>query len=198
MPLVPRRCVARRCTALTSPHGRHAGPPPPPPASPPASRQPPRRGRSCRPAPLPSGAIGALGPVRSLSGGFGQCPFGSCRSGRRWGRAARGCGQRRCAARGSPGREGEHRPLGARPQGALGWAGPAALPGIPVSRRGTRSAGSGQALPTYRRSVFSLGVRVQRHLSRVCGRASSEPEKVKTVLKSADSGTQQSLKCRPS
>lgn len=89
MPLVPRRCVARRCTALTSPHGRHAGPPPPPPASPPASRQPPRRGRSCRPAPLPSGAIGALGPVRSLSGGFGQCPFGSCRSGRRKGIRAR-------------------------------------------------------------------------------------------------------------
>lgn len=122
---------------------------------------------------------------------------GGREEGRRWGRAARGCGQRRCAARGSPGQEGEHRPLGARPQGALGWAGPAALPGIPVSRRGTRSAGSGQALPTYRRSVFSLGVRVQRHLSRVCGRASSEPE-VKTVLKSADSGTQQSLKCRPS
>lgn len=123
---------------------------------------------------------------------------GGREEGRRWGRAARGCGQRRCAARGSPGQEGEHRPLGARPQGALGWAGPAALPGIPVSRRGTRSAGSRQALPTYRRSVFSLGVRVQRHLSRVCGRASSEPEKVKTVLKSADSGTQQSLKCRPS
>lgn len=122
---------------------------------------------------------------------------GGREEGRRWGRAAWGCGQRRCAARGSPGQEGEHRPLGARPQGALGWAGPAALPGIPVSRRGTRSAGSGQALPTYRRSVFSLGVRVQRHLSRVCGRASSEPE-VKTVLKSADSGTQQSLKCRPS
>ncbi|XP_013053822.3 deformed epidermal autoregulatory factor 1 homolog isoform X1 [Anser cygnoides] len=36
-----------------------------------------------RPAPRSSAAIGAFGPVRSLSGGFGQCPFGRRRSGRR-------------------------------------------------------------------------------------------------------------------
>lgn len=68
--------------------------------SPPPSRQPLRRGGSaarawaglaarsppCPPrAPPPSGAIGALGPVRSLSAGFGRCPLGCLRSGRRSG-----------------------------------------------------------------------------------------------------------------
>lgn len=73
------RCRVAIATRLTSARYRHLGAPP----RPPLLRRPGSRRAATRPAHPPSGTIGAFGPVRSLSGGFGRCPFGRLRSGRR-------------------------------------------------------------------------------------------------------------------
>ncbi|XP_009472258.1 PREDICTED: deformed epidermal autoregulatory factor 1 homolog [Nipponia nippon] len=131
---------------LTSPGDRHS---PPPPRSPPLP---------------PSGAIGALGPVRPLSGGFGHCPFGRLRSGRRRGIRARSERTRHSSAFLAPasaafGRD-RKRLERARDSSTL-WAGPlgdsalfgrARLPppdlsGIASGRASTDSAGLGCVLP---------------------------------------------------
>lgn len=110
---------------LTSPHDRHLGAPPPP-----VLRRP---GSPCAatvrlPAPsLPSGAIGALGPVRPLSGGFGHCPFGRLRSGRRRGirtRSERTRHRSAFLASASPAFGRDRKGLGRARDSSTLWAGP--------------------------------------------------------------------------
>lgn len=91
-PPVPRKGLSCRwrvaiAIPLTSARHRHFDTPP----HPPLLRRPGSPRAAARPAHPPSGAIGAFGPVRSLSGGFGRCPFGRLRSGRR---AELGCNRR--------------------------------------------------------------------------------------------------------
>lgn len=82
------RCPGKGCRVAVVLLSRHSSPRlgtaiPTPPPRPPLLRRPGSPRAALRPAHPPSGAIGAFGPVRSLSGGFGCCPFGRLRSGRR-------------------------------------------------------------------------------------------------------------------
>lgn len=98
----PLRCPGKGCSVAVVLLSRHRSPrlgtailtPPP---RPPVLRRPSSPRAATRTAHPPSGAIGAFGPVRSLSGGFGRCPFGRLRSGRRaeLGRDRRGLGTHR-------------------------------------------------------------------------------------------------------
>lgn len=98
------RCRVAIATPLTSARHRHLDARP----RPPVLRRPGSPRAAIHPSHPPSGVIGAFGPVRSLSGGFGRCPFGRLRSGRR---AELGCDRRGL---------GTHRPSSLPPSAEIG------------------------------------------------------------------------------